>query len=62
MWTVLVPDFLENDEESDEIVDLKEFDDAALLLADSCDGRREVVASAGGWRTGTSMCSMLGSI
>ena len=38
MWTVLVPEFLENNEESDETVDLKESDDAALLLADSCDG------------------------
>jgi len=60
VWTVLVPDFLVNNEESAEIVDLKEFDDAALLLVDSCDVRRKVVASAGDWRAGISMYSMLG--
>ena len=59
MWTVLVPDFPENNEESDEIVDLKEFDDAALLLVDSCDVRRKAVASAGGWRAGIPMRSIL---
>jgi hypothetical protein len=61
VWIVLVPEFLESIEESDGIVELKESDDAALLLVDSCDGCREVVASVGDWMAGTSMCSMLGN-
>jgi hypothetical protein len=61
VWTVLVSDLLENNEESDEIVDLKEFDEAALLLVDSCEGRRKVVVSARDWRAGMPMCSMIGN-
>jgi hypothetical protein len=55
---VVVPDFLENREESNEISDLKDLDETALLLADTSEGRREVVASRGDWSEEVSMCSM----
>jgi hypothetical protein len=58
----MVPDFLENREESNEISDLKYLDETALLLADSSEGRREVVASRGDWSAGVSICSILSDV